>query len=541
MASYGIYLGLWWLNTLVVFNPFIPVGVPLVALICATYLLFFAFPAGFVMRRLPAWLWPFPVAFLWVGMEFSRTGTDLAFPWNFLGHSQVAHLPLIQVADIAGVYAVSFLVILANAAVAAAVIAMRDRPAPRTRQVMLSAVPIAAFVFLLTAGCWYGASRLAALDAAPPARLLKVAIIQPKVSQMEKWLCYSPETTEEKRLATEVEILMRQFNMMTEAGAARPALYILPEAAVVSPFFVYDTKLHETLAQSARVLRGDVLLGADRREPVGSYARRAKALPGSRDRLPDFPSLLTVTNDRGATETVEPGVMAAFASAWFVTEKDGMTSEVYDKMQLVPFGEQAPIVGMIPGFQEYIMMAGSFQPGLDQVIFETSGTKFGVMICFESAFASLARGIAQKGGQFACVITNDAWYDPSYAVEAGGFSGFLMSLPVLRTLAAGGPDQHFVQSVFRAVETRLPVVRCANTGTSAVIDPTGRAHGTLPFGERGTIIHDLPIRSGGPLSFYASRGDWFARACLILIPMVMTAQFVARKRARRDSATSARA
>jgi apolipoprotein N-acyltransferase len=225
--------------------------------------------------------------------------------------------------------------------------------------------------------------------------------------------------------------------------------------------------------------------------------------------------------------------MAAFASAWLVSAKDGFTSAVYDKMRLVPFGEQAPIIGVIPGFQEYIMMAGSFQPGLDQVIFETSGTRFGVMICFESAFSSVAVGIARRGGQFISVITNDAWYDPSYAREAGGLSGAIMSVPVLRAMSASGPDQHLVQSIYRAVETRLPVVRCANTGISAVIEPTGELREVIPFGTRGTIVREIPLQATGTISFYARHGDWFGRACLLLTAAVIAVQFVAGRRGRR--------
>ncbi len=523
------YLGLWWLNSLAFFNPFIPVGIAALAVECTVYLFVFAVAARFAWARLHPLAAPFAVAAAWAGCEYLRSLGELAFPWNLLGTSMSAFPEALQSADYWGVYGISFLM-----ALACAMIACRIR-SPRWCVPGLSCRPsmVSGALFLLLLGSALLPGNRVPTNG-PASTPLSLALIQPNISQQDKWSAYDPETGDQKRLEIEAGMVRRQFDMMHSAASlgTTPTLIILPEAAIISPFFVYDTRLHELLRDEARTLGADILVGADRREEASVFTARARMAPGDPARGPRLPVLATRVNDQGLTESVEPGPMAAFASAWFVTPRDGLTSTVYDKMQLVPFGETAPYLDKIPFFQEKIMMVGSFQRGLDQTLFETSGTKFGVMICFESTFPHLARGIARRGGQFIAVITNDAWYDPSYLRGRGGIGGWIMALPVLRTLAAKGPDQHFVQSVFRAIETRLPVVRCANTGISAIIDPSGRVARSIPFGKSGIIAQDLQVPRDPKPTFYTRHGDWFAQACLVLTAALVVAEIIRRRRAR---------
>jgi len=91
-------------------------------------------------------------------------------------------------------------------------------------------------------------------------------------------------------------------------------------------------------------------------------------------------------------------------------------------------------------------------------------------------------------------ITNDGWYKETW-----------------------GPYQHFYVNVFRAIENRVYVLRAANTGISAVIDPWGRVITSLPLNVRGRLDAKIPLKDPFPLrSFYARHGDWFGFLCLIL-------------------------
>ncbi len=125
-----------------------------------------------------------------------------------------------------------------------------------------------------------------------------------------------------------------------------------------------------------------------------------------------------------------------------------------------------------------------------------------------------------------CVQTNDAWYDPRYAINQGGFWGSLFRLPILQELAASGPNQHFAHSIFRAVETRLPVVRSANSGVSAIISPNGEIEKQIPYGMSGRLVAEIPIRKPSA-SFYTRYGDWFAQLCLAALALAAAAQWIA--------------
>lgn len=550
------YLSLWWLNTLAVFNPFIPLGILVLPVVLTLYFLLFAFPASWALRRQPGWLSPVTVAALWSGVEYLRSLGEIAFPWNLLGYTQ-GHGParvIVHLAEVGGVYIVSFFVAMMNASLAV----LGHRLAERRSGESASQALVPALVAWLVPAClvflaWTGGlglkvnaeSEYGFRSRDQAEAKLTVGVIQPNVSQLDKWALGDPATTPERWRQIETGTTFRTLNMVRALGegraedgpttAPRPELYVLPETAFLSPWFVYDTGLHDYITSVARAVDADIFFGADAREPWTVYAGRLAR--GFRPLGPDSePTTFTLprlrTDARGEPILEEPEKMAVFNSAWLVTPERGLVDRVYHKVQLVPFGETAPILGHIPGFQDYVMTVGSFQSGMEQTIFETKGVRYGTMICFESAFGHLSRGLARAGARMLTVLTNDAWYDPAYLIERGGVFGTLFRLPFLRMLASSGPDQHFHMSVFRAVETRLPVVRAANTGISAVIDPLGRVVESRPFGQQGAIVADVPVPVQKPTA-YVRRGDGFARLCLAVLALTAGLEYWLRRREQR--------
>jgi len=157
--------------------------------------------------------------------------------------------------------------------------------------------------------------------------------------------------------------------------------------------------------------------------------------------------LLLGTNTEKALES--------FNSAVLISEK-GEILDRYDKIHLVPFGEFVPFSDKFPYLRHLVLgELGEFTAGNAFSVFETP-TRFSVLICFEDIFPELARTFVRKGAEFLIVITNDAWYKRS-----------------------GAPYQHAACSVFRAIENRVPVVRCANTGYSCFIDSRGRIYDSV--------------------------------------------------------------
>ncbi len=147
----------------------------------------------------------------------------------------------------------------------------------------------------------------------------------------------------------------------------------------------------------------------------------------------------------------------------------------YAKRRLVPFGE----AGVTAGNQ-------------DTSIVTPAGT-LGVLICYESAFAGLARGAAQQGATMLAILTNDGWFGQS-----------------------AGPLQHAAYAALRAVETGRSVARAANTGISMVVDPHGRIQTQLPLGSEGTAV----ATAAAPIDTLYLRGGW-------MIPFVLAVSVVA--------------
>jgi len=163
----------------------------------------------------------------------------------------------------------------------------------------------------------------------------------------------------------------------------------------------------------------------------------------------------------------------------------------YDKMQLVPFGEYVPFHDSIFFFLDKLVEGiGDFAAGTTPTVFSLSREKFGVLICYEGIFPDLARRFVAQGANFLVNITNDAWFGRSSA-----------------------PYLHLVMEAMRAVENRVPVVRAANTGFSAVIDWDGRVRAQTALYETAVLVEEITWPQ--VTSFYTMHGDLFARVCAL--------------------------
>ena len=164
----------------------------------------------------------------------------------------------------------------------------------------------------------------------------------------------------------------------------------------------------------------------------------------------------------------------------FVLSEGAQISTIYDKIHLVPFGEYVPFRGIMAtmGLHAFSHRLSGFESGQEQAPrnSHTQGPDFLPLICYEIIFPGRVANLRERPGWFVNV-TNDAWFGNST-----------------------GPYQHLHQVRIRAVEEGLPVMRSANTGISAVIDPFGRVLAQLGLGETGVIDHGLP--KAIPATFY---------------------------------------
>lgn len=179
-------------------------------------------------------------------------------------------------------------------------------------------------------------------------------------------------------------------------------------------------------------------------------------------------------------------------NALLVIDSAADVQRVYDKSHLVPFGEYVPLRGVLP-IDKIVPGQGDFVAGAGRRLLEIPGLPaVSPLICYEAIFSGRVTPDGARPG-WLLNLTNDAWF--------GTFAG---------------PQQHFAIAATRAVEEGLPLVRAANTGISAVVDPYGRVIAQLGIGEQGILDSALPAALA-PTPF-ARWGE--------LIPMILAALFL---------------
>jgi apolipoprotein N-acyltransferase len=298
---------------------------------------------------------------------------------------------------------------------------------------------------------------------------VKLRIMQPNLPQDAK---FNPQNR---------EAIMRRY--LTVSGQENGAIHgvedvthlIWPESAF--PFLLHRTP--SALAQIAGLLPAGVTL-------ITGAARMDEPLPG---------------------ETV-----GRFYNAIQVVSDDGTIVGSYDKVHLVPFGEYVPgwVDGLIRsvGLHQFVHIPGGFEPAAHRGQFRVPGLPpVAATICYEAIFP----GDVLPDGPRPDVllnVTNDGWFGQT-----------------------AGPYQHFAQARLRAVEEGLPLVRAANTGISAVVDPYGRVIAQLPLGAEGVLDSGLPRPIDLPL--YTGLGSIIVAgmvlACFIL-PLIARRQRRSRPR-----------
>jgi apolipoprotein N-acyltransferase len=173
-------------------------------------------------------------------------------------------------------------------------------------------------------------------------------------------------------------------------------------------------------------------------------------------------------------------------SAGIVSPSGELVSR-YDKIHLVPFGEYVPLRRLLFFAESLVRNVGDFRPGTDFTISVLDGHRVATTICYEDVFPGLIRQFTRRGAEVLVNITNDGWFGRSSA-----------------------PYQHLRMSRVRAAENRRYLIRTANTGISAIIDPTGDVVARTDLDVRTVLEGQARYRSD--LTVYVRYGDVFAYA-----------------------------
>jgi apolipoprotein N-acyltransferase len=429
--------------------------------------------------------WSYPLAlwaapFFWVLFEYIRSNLSfLSVPWALLAHSQYEYPTVIQIASITGTYSLSFLIVMVNAAIAAALslysprskgqeifftsaVAGKEHSIPKKQNIKFVLI---AMVFLLTVlTVLYGQLTLSKPIVG---NRVKISVVQGNIEQPKKW---------DAQYAR--EIMKTYTELSLEATKDQPALIIWPETA--TPGGVnQDMRLYMEVRNVAKNAGAHLLLGSSQQQKISGEKKRD---------LKYMNSAFLISPD--------PKVPM---------------SQRYDKIRLFPFGEYLPFQEIIPWSHFGVPNMIGYVSGKEFTVFALPEVRFGVTICWENVFPEMIRQFVKNGAQLIINITNEAWFGRSAA-----------------------PHQLVSISVFRAVENRIFVVRCANTGVSCIIDPYGRVIDRVR-NEKGQDIFIRGAISGWvtPLessTLFTRYGDLFPWVCMIISAFFLSAAFFRRFR-----------
>ena len=373
--------------------------------------------------------------------EWLRGHLFSGFPWNTYGYALISPLWLAQGAALIGIWGLTFLAVAIYASPAALADARTDTTRPWVAPA-LSGVVIAVLAI-------YGAARLAGTST-NYVEGVHLRIMQPNLQQDDKFNYARKQQVMDRYLA-----LSDRKDGPQSAGLRGVTHLIWPESAF--PFFL--TREPDVLAQiSALLPKGTVLI---------TGAIRA---PDSR------------------------GVVNRAYNSIYVIGDDGSILSVYDKVHLVPFGEYLPFQDLLErlGLEQLTKVRGGFIPGERRQNQPAPGApNFLPLVCYEIIFASDA---VPHGEQPNWLYRHlGRYFDWPFVAGNGARPGWLLNLTNDGWFgASAGPYQHFQQARVRAIEEGLPLVRAANTGISAVVDPLGRVVASLPLGVEGILDAALP-------------------------------------------------
>lgn len=306
---------------------------------------------------------------LWVTLEYIRSHLSfLSFPWMLLGHSQYLHPSLTQISSLTGVYGLSFLIVLMNAAIAGMIPhvprrwseATTSSPFPRSPLISLTVAGL-----LLIASFLYGFFLLAR---GIEGERIPIALVQGNVPQEPKWDRAYRETT------------INRYTDLTKLAAQRaPMLIIWPETAVAGDV-QNDPELKRKVAQVALDTTTSLLVGSSESAKSSDTRLRGK-----------------------------------YYNSMFLFSPEGTIEGQYRKIALVPFAEYPPLQGLVKWPAAIMPPIRTTQPGDQYTLFSVGQATFGTTICWENIFPDLFREFVKRGARFMVNATNEAWFPEAAA------------------------------------------------------------------------------------------------------------------------------
>jgi apolipoprotein N-acyltransferase len=381
--------------------------------------------------------------FLWTFLDYIRQLGDLAFSWLNVAFTQTYFIYLIQFLDLTGQSGIVFWICLINISIYL-IISSRGK---LTTSIKYSVLLLLMFILPF----FYGAYRL---SEQPIRNGISIAYLQPNIDLAKKW-----------NKTSQHENLQSLITLTDSILISDPDLVIWPETAI--PYYLGDHVADLTSLQSH----------------IEFYNYH----------------LLTGAIDY----SIQNGKKKKHNAAYFFEPRDS-SYKIYRKLLLVPGEETYPLYEYLPGWISRFENE-PLEPGTEPVVFrmklipylleykegdwQITGRSYdekliriACVICYEAVFPNIVQRFYNSECDLLIIITNDAWFD-----------------------FTSQPFQHLQVAVFRAIEQRTSVVRCANTGVSTFIDPYGRKYLESSLFSTTAAQKVMPVDNQE--TFYSRYGD----------------------------------
>ncbi len=490
----------------------VAVGLIFLSAYCALYTALFGLASSWLWKmakkpHIPApWIF---ISFAWIcepllyaGSEYLRATILTGFPWNPLAATQYKNLPLLSAVSLFGESTLTFVIVIINSGITSLILRLYLKISKTLTSSQLRApnselpnrfpysFPLAVAIVVLTAVWWRGIDKVREAEKiSAEAPKFKLAMIHPDAPCIfEKYGDASDKANEDLITYT------------TIASAVKPDVTFWPET-VLPGYAAYDATAAEMVSKTLNLTKTPLIAGGcdfkytDKENNEGVIFNSAFLF----DKVPDakLPSIVGV----------------------------------YNKQHLVPFGEFIPLESKIPILKNFAPTGFSCEAGNRQVYFTIQSKQFrnaagscetnsvagqivlAPLICFEDAFPYLTRNAASGGADALVVLVNDAWFDGTALAE-----------------------QHLAQSVLRAAESGLPVIRATNAGVTSFIMANGRIAERIGDGTGSgtpgfiTTVQGIPSRPKPTL--YTKYGDIFLAkpAAGLLVGILFAAGLTRKKR-----------
>jgi len=413
---------------------------------------------------------------IWLAYEFLRTKGFLGYCYGITGYSQWRVIPLIQIASLGGVWAVSALVTFPSFALASA---FKNWRGFRGIGVMLAEffkkekLPVICWTAALIAALVFGFARNRDYTSFPSTN---IALVQ---QNTDPWEAEKAPTQYQiiQSYRRDLQVLKRLSDEAL-ASEPKPDLVVWAETAFIPRIYWHTTYRND---QDSWLMVKDLL----------DYLSKQ-----------DTPFLIgndDARQDMAKNPNPQERYRVDYNAAMYYEK--GELTEVYRKIHLVPFTEHFPYEKQLPFLYNMLIEQDThfWEKGDTYTVFQGKGFAFSTPICFEDTFGYLSRNFVRAGADVLVNISNDAW---------------AKSLP--------SQNQHLSMAVFRAVENNRSMVRSTSSGQTCAVNPDGRVIAIAPPFAESRLNVKVPIVKGN--TFYTLYGDYLgfiftcAASILLLFP-----------------------